>query len=75
MYGGTITMSDIIKTHALPITTVSYVKGYVRAEPKTALGTNYTIHKYLFRLPSSKTSSRWYKGFNCRHKGQGVTNG
>jgi hypothetical protein len=64
-YGSTITLSDIIKT-SITITTVSSVKGYRRAEPKTALGPNYAIHKYVFRLPSSMSSSRWYKGLNCR---------
>jgi hypothetical protein len=28
---------------------------------------NYTIQKYLFRLPSSMPSSRWYKGLNYIH--------
>jgi hypothetical protein len=30
------------------------------------MGLNYTIHKYMFGLPSSIPSSRWYKGLNCR---------
>jgi hypothetical protein len=41
-------------------------KGYRPTEPETASGPNYTIQKYLFRLPSSMPSSRWYKGLNCR---------
>jgi len=38
---------------------------YRRTEPQPVLGHNYTLHKYMFRLPSSMSSSRWYKGLNC----------
>ena len=30
-------------------------------------GLTYTIHRYMFRLPSSKPSSRWFKGLTCKH--------
>jgi len=46
----------------------------IRTEPKPVSGCNYTVQKYLFRLHSSMTSSRWYEGLNCTLYTTGMTN-